>query len=109
MIELTESAVSAINQFIASSEQPESGLRIAVIGGGCSGYQYSLGLEVNPSTDDTIVEYGDLKVYVDGASAPMLEGVTMDYVDSIEGSGFKFSNPNASNSCGCGSSFSCDK
>ena len=83
------------------------GLRISVQGGGCSGFQYGLALEETQSVEDVIYEYAGLKVFVDPASAPMLEGVTVDFVDSINGAGFKFENPNAKASCGCGNSFSC--
>ena len=107
MIHLTESAVTAVSRFIENSEQPTAGLRVSVTGGGCSGFQYGLALEVHPNDDDTITEYGAVKVVVDPASAAMLEGVTMDFVDGLEGSGFKFLNPNAKASCGCGNSFSC--
>ncbi len=107
MINLTESAVTAVSRFIENSEQPNAGLRVSVTGGGCSGFQYGLALEANPNPDDAIAEFGAVKVIVDPASAPMLEGVTMDFVDGLEGSGFKFLNPNAKASCGCGNSFSC--
>jgi iron-sulfur cluster assembly protein len=83
-----------------------AGLRIAIAGGGCSGFQYGLSLEEVSAEDDTILEYGSVTVLVDPLSAPLLEGVTMDFVDSLTGSGFKFENPNASASCACGSSFS---
>lgn len=107
MINLTESAVTAVGRFIENSEQPEAGLRVSVTGGGCSGFQYGLALEANPNDDDAIAEFGAVKVVVDPASLPMLDGVTMDFVDGLEGSGFKFLNPNAKASCGCGNSFSC--
>lgn len=107
MINLTESAVTAVSRFIEGSEQPEAGLRVSVSGGGCSGFQYGLALEANPNADDTVAEYGAVKVYVDPASLDILTGVTMDFVDGLEGSGFKFLNPNAKASCGCGNSFSC--
>lgn len=107
MLTLTESAQQAVDRFIQGAEEPVQGLRIAVTGGGCSGMQYAMALEAEAKTDDTIVEFGAVKVFVDPQSAPLLEGVTVDFLDSMEGSGFKFENPNATNSCGCGSSFSC--
>lgn len=107
MITLTESATQAVSRFISSSESPVIGLRIAVSGGGCSGMQYGLKLETEIGADDQVVQFGDLKVFVDAASAPLLEGVTMDFIDNMTESGFKFSNPNAKASCGCGKSFSC--
>lgn len=106
MLTLTENAQKAIGRFIRGSDTPVEGLRISVTGGGCSGMQYGLALEAAASRDDTIVEVGGLKVFVDPASAPLLQGVTVDFLDGMEGSGFKFSNPNASASCGCGKSFS---
>jgi len=106
MLTLTENAQKAIGRFIRGADTPVEGLRISVTGGGCSGMQYGLALEEAASGDDTIVEVGDFKVFVDPASAPLLQGVTVDFLDGMEGSGFKFSNPNASASCGCGKSFS---
>jgi iron-sulfur cluster assembly accessory protein len=106
MITLTENAQKAISRFIKGAETPVQGLRISVTGGGCSGMQYGLALEETPNNDDTIVEVSGLKLFVDPYSAPMLNGVTVDFLDSMEGSGFKFENPNATASCGCGNSFS---
>ncbi|MCG8025698.1 MAG: iron-sulfur cluster assembly accessory protein [Candidatus Thiodiazotropha endolucinida] len=106
MLTFTESAQKAIGQFIKGSETPVEGLRVSVTGGGCSGLQYGLALEESAKSDDTIIEVNDLKVFIDPSSAPLLKGVTVDFLDSMEGSGFKFENPNASASCGCGNSFS---
>jgi len=83
-----------------------SGLRVAVRGGGCSGLEYSLDFEQEARPTDFVVEYDDLKVFIDAVSARYLQGTTIDYAMGIAGSGFKFENPNASGSCGCGSSFS---
>ena len=66
-----------------------------------------MALEPAPRGDDTVIEFDGIKVFIDPESAPMLEGVTVDFLDSMEGSGFKFENPNATKSCGCGNSFSC--
>lgn len=107
MLNLTENAQQAISRFIQGSESPSGGLRISVTGGGCSGMQYGLALEESFNDEDTVMEFGDIKVFVDPVSSPMLEGVTVDFMDGIEGSGFKFENPNATASCGCGNSFSC--
>ncbi len=106
MLNLTPSAISAVEKFIKGSDAPVAGLRIAISGGGCSGFQYGMSLEQNKNEDDTVVEYGAVTLLVDPLSAPLLEGVTVDFVDSLNGSGFKFENPNASSSCACGSSFS---
>jgi iron-sulfur cluster assembly accessory protein len=105
MITLTDSAVKAVNRFIKGAENPVAGLRIQVTGGGCSGLQYSLKLENEVSPIDTVVEYDEVKVFVDPESMGKIDGIVVDFVDSLEGSGFKFSNPNATKSCACGSSF----
>lgn len=107
MLNLTESAQAAVSRFMTGAEEPVSGLRISVTGGGCSGMQYSMALERESSGDDTIVECGDIQVFIDPQSLPLLQDVTVDFLDTMEGSGFKFVNPNATNTCGCGSSFSC--
>lgn len=106
MITLTPSAVSAIDKFIKGSDTPVAGLRIAISGGGCSGFQYGMRLEETKAEDDVVVEYEGVTLLVDPFSAPLLDGVKVDFVDSLNGSGFKFENPNATSSCACGSSFS---
>jgi iron-sulfur cluster assembly accessory protein len=83
----------------------DNGLRVAVMGGGCSGFQYALDFEREARPTDTVLEFDGLKVYVDPVSARYLKGTTIDYVLGMQGAGFKFSNPNAVGSCGCGSSF----
>lgn len=107
MITLTDSAKSAVTRFISSTDKPVAGLRIRVEGGGCSGLKYSLKLEESSEAGDQQVDCGGITLLIDDASAPLLNGVTMDFVDGMEGSGFTFVNPNASNSCGCGKSFAC--
>ncbi len=107
MLILTESAQNAVSRFIKSSETPVQGLRVSVNDGGCSGLQYGMLLEANPNADDKVLDLGEIKVFIDPQSLPMLDGVTVDFLDSMEGSGFKFENPNATKSCGCGKSFSC--
>jgi iron-sulfur cluster assembly protein len=106
MIKMTPNALSAVEKFIKGSDVPVAGLRIAISGGGCSGFQYGMSLEQAKNEDDTVLDYGAVTLLVDPLSAPLLEGVTVDFVDSLNGSGFKFENPNASSSCACGSSFS---
>lgn len=107
MLTLTDKAVKAVSRFIRSSETPVTGLRVSVAGGGCSGLQYGMKLESEAAADDTVIEFDGVNVFVDAASAPMLSGVTVDFIDTMTESGFKFINPNATNSCGCGKSFSC--
>ncbi len=106
-IELTAKAVRMV---VLSREDekldPASGLRVAVRGGGCSGLEYALDFELEAREDDHVLEYDGLKVFVDPVSARYLGGTVIDYVMGTTGAGFKFSNPNASGSCGCGSSFS---
>lgn len=107
MIQMTDNAVKAVRRFIKGAGKPVAGLRIAITGGGCSGFQYDMKLEENVGDGDTVVDCGsDLKVFIDPASAGMLGGVTVDFVETLEGAGFKFENPNANNTCGCGKSFS---
>ena len=84
---------------------PSHGLRVAVRGGGCSGFEYALDDENEARPNDVIYEQHGLTVYVDGVSARYLGGTNIDYVFGMNGAGFKFSNPNASGTCGCGSSF----
>ncbi|MEA2695481.1 MAG: hypothetical protein QOJ16_4868 [Acidobacteriota bacterium] len=85
---------------------PSHGLRVAVRGGGCSGFEYALDYESEARPNDVIYEQHGLTVYVDGVSARYLEGTNIDYVFGMAGAGFKFNNPKATGSCGCGSSFS---
>jgi iron-sulfur cluster assembly protein len=106
MLTLTPSALSAVEKFIKGSDTPVAGLRISISGGGCSGFQYGMRLEEAKAEDDVEVAVGGVNLLIDPFSAPMLEGVTVDFVDSLNGSGFKFENPNATASCACGSSFS---
>ena len=82
-----------------------AGLRVSVLPGGCSGFKYSLNIEEAALEDDMVQEVNGSRVFVDGFSAQYLTGVTVDYVTSMQGSGFTFTNPNASGGCGCGSSF----
>ena len=100
----------AVNMIKITREQegidPSFGLRVAVRGGGCSGMEYALDFEQEPRPNDFLLDYEDLKVFVDAVSARYLQGTEIDYVMGMAGAGFKFNNPNASGSCGCGSSFS---
>jgi len=106
MIQLTPTAVSKVQEILSAQEPKPAGLRIAVVGGGCSGFSYSMAFENNPGMLDKTYSFDGLKVFVDQASLLYLDGAEVDYVDSLEGSGFKFSNPNVKSTCGCGSSFS---
>ena len=103
---VTEAAVSAAMEAIKEEGQPGDGLRISVIGGGCSGLSYNLDFDKEERMGDIVLEFGELKVLIDAASSSHLKGTTIDYVSGLNGSGFKFENPNAVRTCGCGSSFS---
>jgi iron-sulfur cluster assembly protein len=106
MITLTPKAVKAVRRFAGGSEKPVFGIRISVSGGGCAGLQYGVTLESEKQEDDLVLEVEGIKVLLDPLTAPMVEGVTVDFYDTITGTGFKFDNPNASASCACGQSFS---
>ena len=106
MVQLTEKAIGKVREIMNSQEPSPAGLRIAVVGGGCSGFSYSMAFENTPGMLDKTYTYDGLKVFIDQASLLYLEGVEVDYVESLEGSGFKFNNPNVKSTCGCGSSFS---
>ncbi len=117
MIELTQAAVNKVLEIISKQDNRDniSGLRISVVGGGCSGFSYSMAfVEGSAELLDKTFEFEDkdlgknpckLKVFVDQASLLYLDGVKIDYTETLEGAGFKFNNPNAKSTCGCGSSF----
>ncbi len=105
LVELTEAAANKVRTVKAEQGEPESGLRIYVQGGGCSGFQYGMNLDL-PQDDDHIIEVDDLQVFVDPRSMPFLQGSVIDFVnDSMMGEGFKVENPNSKGGCGCGKSF----
>jgi iron-sulfur cluster assembly accessory protein len=106
MVQLTETAVSKVKEILDSQEPKPAGLRISVVGGGCSGFSYSMAFENTPNLLDKTYQFDGLKVFIDQASMLYLDGAEVDYVETMEGSGFKFNNPNVKNTCGCGSSFS---
>lgn len=106
MLQLTDNAVTKVKQLLAAENKEGYGLRIAVQGGGCSGFQYGLTFDNTERESDNVLEFGGVKVYVDPMSNMYLDGVSVDYVESLNGSGFKIDNPNAAGTCGCGSSFS---
>src|ERR1700689_52595 len=106
MVNLTETAVTKVEEILNAQEPKPAGLRISVVGGGCSGFSYSMAFENAPNMLDKTYNYNGLKVVIDQASLLYLDGAEVDYVESLEGSGFKFSNPQVKSPCGCGSSFS---
>jgi iron-sulfur cluster insertion protein len=106
-VAITEKAVRMV--MLTREEEgldPSAGLRVAVRGGGCSGFEYALDFDTEERESDHVYQQGELKVLVDALSARYLKGTTIDYVMGAQGAGFKFQNPNAVGSCGCGSSFS---
>lgn len=105
MLAISEKAGAKIKTLLAEENKPYHGLRVYVAGGGCQGFQYGMTFEERANPDDTIVEAHGVKVFIDAQSAPMLQGAEVDYVDSLQGSGFAIKNPQAKSSCGCGSSF----
>lgn len=104
---ITDRAAEEVRKFMtAEAVAPEmGGLRVSVLPGGCSGFKYSLNIEEHSLEDDTVMELNGVRVFCDGFSMQYLNGVTVDYTSSMQGSGFTFSNPNATGGCGCGSSF----
>jgi iron-sulfur cluster assembly protein len=105
MIQLTPAATDAVKTAIARSGKEGAALRIMVEAGGCSGYKYLVGLDTDPRPDDAVVEQDGVRVLVDAQSQPMILGLQVDFVTSLETSGFTFNNPNATAKCGCGKSF----
>ena len=102
---LTRAAAQRIKTIVAS-EPPEAGLRVAVEGGGCSGFQYEIAVAAGPNAEDSVIERDGARLFVDPTSAPFLEGSEVDWVEELIGASFKVKNPNARTSCGCGVSFS---
>jgi Iron-sulfur cluster assembly accessory protein len=106
MIDLTDRAAEKVKEIRNSEGLSEQGLRVRVIGGGCSGFSYDLYFEDETTDLDQTFESHGIPLYVDMVSSQYLEGTTIDYVEGVQGSGFKFTNPGVKNTCGCGSSFS---
>jgi iron-sulfur cluster insertion protein len=105
-ITLTDTAVSKIKELLASEEESQA-LRIAVTGGGCSGFQYALGFDTEIHEDDIEFQQDGVRVLIDEMSASYLSGARVDFSDGLQGKGFQIENPNSTGSCGCGQSFSC--
>jgi iron-sulfur cluster assembly accessory protein len=105
-ISLTPTAIAKVKEIMGQQNPVPSGLRVGVVGGGCSGFSYSMQFENSPGVMDKVFDMDGLKVYVDATSLMYLNGCRVDYVETLEGAGFKFENPNVKSTCGCGSSFS---
>lgn len=104
MITLTPVAIAKVKEILLERKE-EAGLRIAVIGGGCSGFQYQMTLDKAPQEDDKVFDMEGLKIFIDSRSILYLNGTEVDYEDGSNGAGFKFDNPNAKDNCGCGECF----
>ena len=106
-IDLTPRAAEEVLKFMEAEKvtPDKGGLRVSVMPGGCSGFKYSLNVEEAAAEDDLIYDAAGIKLFIDGFSLPYLSGVQIDYVSSMQGSGFTFANPNATGGCGCGTSF----
>ena len=103
---LTDSAAVKVREIMATQDPLPAGLRIGVVGGGCSGFQYSMSFENQAGMMDKVLNFDGLKVFVDATSLMYLNGCVVDYVETLEAAGFKFENPSVKSTCGCGSSFS---
>jgi iron-sulfur cluster assembly accessory protein len=103
---LTTQAIAKVREIMATQDPIPAGLRVGVVGGGCSGFQYSMSFENQSGMMDKVFSFDDLKVFVDATSLMYLNGCTVDYVETLEAAGFKFENPQVKSTCGCGSSFS---
>jgi iron-sulfur cluster assembly accessory protein len=104
-VSLTANAIAKVKEIMAQQNPLPAGLRVGVVGGGCSGFSYSMSFENTPGMMDKVFEMEGLKVFVDATSVMYLNGCRVDYVETLEGAGFKFENPNVKSTCGCGSSF----
>ena len=105
MVKLTETASRKLSELLAQQSPPAAGLRLSVSQGGCSGYSYGMAFAEAEQPGDWVGEFGEVKVFVDPESAPVLNGVEVDWIESLQATGFAIRNPNAARSCGCGKSF----
>jgi len=105
-LKLTEKAIAQAKTILARENLEGYGLRVSVVGGGCSGHSYGLDFEKEEKPGDAVLEMDGVKVYLDPSSRKYLQGTVVDYVSGLQGAGFKFHNPNATATCGCGTSFS---
>ncbi len=104
-ITFTGNAIAKVKEIMAQQNPVPAGLRVGVVGGGCSGFSYSMSFENGAGMMDKTFDFEGLKVYIDATSLMYLKGVSIDYIETLEGAGFKFDNPNVKSTCGCGSSF----
>ena len=106
LVILTAAAAEKVRSMMLKEGKEGSGLRLGVVTGGCAGLSYDMRFQKKPYDNDVVLEQHGLKIYINEESAPFLKGVEIDYVDTLKESGFKYKNPNAQSSCGCGTSFS---
>ena len=106
IISLTDSAAEKIKAMMVRDGKEGHGLRFGVVTGGCAGLSYDLRFQKNSYDNDTVLEEKGIQIFVNEDSVPFIRGIEIDYVDTLKESGFKYKNPNATNSCGCGTSFS---
>ena len=104
-VHLTDAAIAKVRDIMAQQTPAPAGLRLGVVGGGCSGFSYSMQFENSAGVMDKVYDFNGLKLYVDATSLMYLTGCQVDYVETLEGAGFKFENPQVKSTCGCGSSF----
>lgn len=109
-ISLTEKAAERLSSFLqeiaTDKNAATKGIRVSVKDGGCNGYEYAMNITSKPSDDDLVIKHSDnITIYVDAKSAPLLQGMVIDFIEGVMESGFKFTNPNATDTCGCGKSF----
>jgi len=104
MVTLTDTATAKVKELLNGQTESDTGLRVAVRGGGCSGFQYALAFD-QPREGDQIYQYQEIRVLIDSQSLPFVDGSQVDYVDSLQGAGFAVNNPNVVAACGCGQSF----
>lgn len=105
MVNLTDLALNKVKEVIAEQPEPFAGIRVAIVGGGCSGFQYAMNLERESREGDRVLELDGVKVFVDEHSLTYLNGTEIDFIETVQGAGFTFKNPNVKGSCGCGESF----
>jgi iron-sulfur cluster assembly protein len=106
MLQLTDTAASKVKEIMTQQNPVPGALRVAVVGGGCSGFSYHMAFDNQENPTDNVYQFDGLKVVVDQMSEMYLDGVSIDYIETLEGAGFKFNNPNVKSTSGCGSSFS---
>jgi iron-sulfur cluster assembly accessory protein len=105
MLTMTEKAQGKVKEILDTQSEPYIGLRVQVVGGGCSGFQYHMGFEKQANNGDEVFDLNGFKMFVDRGSMIYLDGTEIDFVEALTGSGFKFNNPNVKTTCGCGESF----